>query len=221
MKTIVSLSVVMMLAVIGFAQPKNMGQSDPEAKKILDAVSAKFKTFKAVQALFTFKNEDGKGKVLGIKKGSLFMKGTKYRVSITGGQDIFCDGATIWTYDKTANEVTVSKYDPSQSSITPQKLFTNFYDKDFLYKLNGDKKEAGKTLQEIELTPFDKSKSFFKVLVWVDKKTQAIYSTKVLEKSGNKYTYTVSSLNGNATVADTQFVFDKKKYPGVEVVDLR
>jgi len=221
MKTIVSLSVVMMLAVIGFAQPKNMGQSDPEAKKILDAVSAKFKTFKAVQALFTFKNEDGKGKVLGIKKGSLFMKGTKYRVSITGGQDIFCDGATIWTYDKTANEVTVSKYDPSQSSITPQKLFTNFYDKDFLYKLNGDKKEAGKTLQEIELTPYDKSKSFFKVLVWVDKKTQAIYSTKVLEKSGNKYTYTVSSLNGNATVADTQFVFDKKKYPGVEVVDLR
>lgn len=210
-----------MLAVIGFAQPKNMGQSDPEAKKILDAVSAKFKTFKAVQALFTFKNEDGKGKVLGIKKGSLFMKGTKYRVSITGGQDIFCDGATIWTYDKTANEVTVSKYDPSQSSITPQKLFTNFYDKDFLYKLNGDKKEAGKTLQEIELTPYDKSKSFFKVLVWVDKKTQAIYSTKVLEKSGNKYTYTVSSLNGNATVADTQFVFDKKKYPGVEVVDLR
>ena len=221
MKKIVSLAIVMILAVMSFAQPKNMGQSDPEAKKILDAVSAKFKTFKAVQALFSFKNEDGKGKVLGIKKGSLFMKGNKYRVSITGGQDIYCDGTTIWTYDKTANEVTISKYDPSQSSITPQKLFSNFYDKDYLYKLNGDKKEAGKTLQEIELTPYDKSKSFFKVLVWVDKKTQAIFSTKVLEKSGNKYTYTVSTFNGNATVADAQFIFDKKKYPGVEVVDLR
>ncbi|MEQ1799987.1 MAG: outer membrane lipoprotein carrier protein LolA [Lacibacter sp.] len=221
MKKIVSLAVVMILAVISFAQPKNMGQSDPDAKKILDAVSAKFKTFKAVQALFSFKNEDGKGKVLGIKKGSLFMKGNKYRVSITGGQDIYCDGVNIWTYDKAANEVTISKYDPSQSSITPQKLFSNFYDKDYLYKLNGDKKEAGKTLQEIELTPYDKSKSFFKVLVWVDKKTQAIFSTKVLEKSGNKYTYTVSTFNGNAAVNDTQFVFDKKKYPGVEVVDLR
>ena len=126
MKKIVSLAVVMILAVMSFAQPKNMGQSDPEAKKILDAVSAKFKTFKAVQALFSFENEDGKGKVLGIKKGSLFMKGNKYRVSITGGQDIYCDGTTIWTYDKTANEVTISKYDPSQSSITPQKLFSNF-----------------------------------------------------------------------------------------------
>ncbi len=221
MKTIISLCFVLMFALVSNAQPKNMGQSDPAAKKILDAVSAKFKSFKAVQAIFSFKNEDGKGKMLGIKKGSLFTKGNKYRVSITGGQDIFCDGTNIWTYDKGSNEVTISKFDPSQNTITPQKLFTNFYDKDYLYKLNGEKKEAGKVLQEIELTPFDKTKSFFKVLIWVDKKTQAIYSTKVLEKSGNKYTYTVSSLNGNATVNDTQFVFDKKKYPGVEVVDLR
>lgn len=221
MKTIISLCIVLLFAVVSKAQPKNMGQSDPAAKKILDAVSARFKSFKAVQALFSFKNEDGKGKVLGIKKGSLFTKGNKYKVSITGGQDIYCDGSNIWTYDKSSNEVTISKFDPSQNSITPQKLFTNFYDKDYLYKLNGEKKEAGKVLQEIELTPFDKTKSFFKVLIWVDKKTQAIYSTKVLEKSGNKYTYTVSSLNGNATVNDTQFVFDKKKYPGVEVVDLR
>lgn len=221
MKIIVSFFLTLLVAVNGFAQPKNMGQSDPAAKTILDAVSAKFKTFKAVQAVFSFKNEDGKGKVLGIKKGSLFTKGTKYRVNIAGGQEIFCDGINIWTYDKAANEVTISKYDPSQSSITPQKLFSNFYDKDFLYKLNGEKKEAGKILQEIELTPYDKTKSFFKVLVWVDKKTQSIYSTRVMEKSGNKYTYTVSSLNGNANVKDAEFVFDKKKYPGVEVVDLR
>lgn len=221
MKTIITISFALLLAFVSYAQPKNMGQSDPDAKKILDAVSAKFKTYKSVQVQFLFKNEDAKGKVLGIKKGTLLMKGAKYRVSITGGQDIYCDGSTIWTYDKAANEVTISKYDPTASSITPQKLFSNFYDKDFLYKLNGNKVEAGKTLQEIELTPFDKTKSFFKALVWVDKKTQNIYSTKILEKSGNKYTYTATSLNGNANVQDLQFVFDKKKYPGVEVVDLR
>ncbi len=211
----------LIITTFSFAQTKPLGQSDPAAKKILDAVSAKFKTFKAVQAVFSFKNEDAKGKVLGIRKGTLMIKGNKYRVTITGGQDIFCDGVTINTYDKAANEVTISKYDPNGSGITPQKLFTNFYDKDYLYKLNGEKKEAGKTLQEIELTPVDKTKPFFKVLIWVEKATQTIYSTKVLEKSGNKYTYTVSSLNSNAALADSQFTFDKKKYPGVEVVDLQ
>ena len=55
----------------------------------------------------------------------------------------------------------------------------------------------------------------------VDKKTQTITSTKVYEKAGNVYTYTISKMNTTAVIDDTQFVFDAKKYPGVEVVDLR
>lgn len=194
--------------------------SDPAAKKILDAVSAKFKTFKAVQANFNLKIEDSKGKIQGQKKGTVYMKGTKYRVSVTG-QEIFCDGNNTWTFDKAANEVTINKFDPTINTLTPQKLFTNFYDQDFLYKLNGEKKEAGKTLQEIEMTPKDKSKPFFKVYILVDKATQFIYTTKWLDKSGNKYTYIINSLNGKAAIAESTFTFDKAKYPGVEVVDLR
>jgi outer membrane lipoprotein carrier protein len=206
------------LLVLAFAG--NAQGSDPAAKKILDAVSSKFKTFKGIQSTFTLKVEDGKGKVQGIKKGTVYMKGPKYRVNITG-QDIYCDGKNIWTYDPASNEVTITSLDPSGSSITPQKLFTNFYDKDFLYKLNGEKKEGNKTLQEIEMTPVDKTKAFHKVYVLVDKKTNTIYSTKVMEKNGNKYSYTVNTMNGNAPVSDATFVFDKKKFPGVEEVDLR
>ncbi|MFN4284881.1 MAG: LolA family protein [Lacibacter sp.] len=221
MKKILLLASALLMVGVVSAQNKAMGQSDPEAKKILDAVSAKFKTFKGVKATFTFSNEDNKGKVLGVKKGTLLMKGNKYRVTLVGGQDIFCDGVNIWTYDQAVNEVTISKFDPAANTITPQKLFTNFYDKDFLYKLNGEKKLAGKVVQEIELTPYDKSKPFFKVYLLVDKATKTIYSTKVMEKSGNNYIYTVATLNGNAPVTDNMFVFDKSKYPGVEVVDLR
>src|SRR4030095_15694761 len=164
------------------SQSNSLGSSDPDAKKILDGVSAKFKTYKAVQDNFTLGVEDGKGKSQGTKKGIVYMKGSKYRVTITG-QEIFCDGNNVWTYDKAANEVTVSKFDPSANTITPQKLFTNFYDKDFLYKLNGEKKLAGKAVAEIEMTPVDKTKNFHKVYLYVDKKTQSIYSTKVLDKS--------------------------------------
>lgn len=221
MKKSVSMLLLVLLVGNSFAQTKPATQSDPSAKKILDAVSAKFKTYKGVQATFTFTTEDAKGKVQGTKKGTLFMKGNKYRVTLVAAQDIFCDGLNIWTYDKGANEVTLSKFDPGQNTITPQKLFTNFYDKDFLYKLNGEKKEGSRTLQEIELTPFDKSKPFFKVYVWIDKATQTIYRTKVMEKGGNRYTYTVGSLKANAALPDAQFVFDKTKYPGVEVIDLR
>ena len=194
--------------------------NDPAAKKVLDAVSAKFKTFSSVQAGFSYKVEDAKGKAISTKTGTVWMKGNKYRVSF-GGQEIFSDGTTVWNYDKSTNEVTINNVDASGTALTPQKLFTNFYDKDFLYLLNGEKKVGAKTLQEIEMTPTDKSKPFHKVYLQVDKAAKTIYSTKVLENGGNRYTYTVSNMKTNGTLADNQFAFDKKKYPGVEEVDLR
>ena len=213
------LAVLLTLSAVLPAQPpKGMGSSDPEAKKVLDAVSAKFKTFKAVQAKFLLKIENAAGKGLGTKTGTVFMKGTKYRVSVTG-QEIYCDGSNIWTYDKAAKEVTINKIDPSANSITPQKLFTNFYDKDFLYKLNGKTTLNGKPMQEVELTPIDKTKAFHKVLVFIDK--AVISTTKVFEKTGNRYTYSVNNMNTNANIPDATFIFDAKMYPGVEVVDLR
>ena len=211
-----------LILLVGVITIKSQAQTanDPEAKKILDGVSTKFKTFKTVKATFTYKVENAAGKSLSSKAGSVFMKGTKYRVNIVG-QEIFSDGVNVWTYDKAANEVTITKLDNSSNTLTPQKLFTNFYDKDFLYKLNGEKKQGAKTLQEIEMTPTDKSKPFHKVYVYVDKTGKTLSSTKVMEKSGNRYSYTVNTLTPNGTMDDKQFVFDAKKYPGVEVVDLR
>lgn len=209
------LGLAISVVLTGFSQG-----NDPAAKKVLDGVSKKFKTYKAVQSTFTLQIVDANGKVQGTKKGTVYMKGQKYRVNITG-QEIYSDGKNVWTYDKSANEVTITQLDPGGTGITPQKLFTSFYDKDFLYKLNGEKKEGTKTLQEIEMTPVDKTKSFHKVYLLVDKKNQTIYSTRVLEKNGNKYSYTVNSLNGKAPLADEVFVFNKAKYPGVEEVDLR
>lgn len=198
--------------------PKGMGKSDADAKKILDAISAKFKGYKSVTAKFVLKIENASGKSIGSKSGSVYMKATKYRISMPG-QEMFSDGSTTWAYEKSSNEVTINKIDPAANSITPQKLFTNFYDKDFLYKLNGTVKEGGKDMQEIELTPVDKSKPFHKVLLYVSNAT--ICSTKVYEKTGNRYTYSVSNMNTTTIVPDNTFVFDPKKYPGVEVVDLR
>ncbi len=216
MKNLYFLFFLISVSLFSTAQTK----SDPAAKAVLDAVSAKFKTYSSVQATFSYKVENASGKTLSSKNGTLLMKGTKYKV-VFSGQEIFCNGTTVWNYDKAANEVTINNLDASGGMITPQKLFTNFYDKDFYYLLNGEKKVGSKTIQEIEMTPVDKSKPFHKVYLQVDKAAKSIYSTKVLENAGNKYTYTVTSMKTNTPVSDNLFVFDKKKYPGVEEVDLR
>ena len=220
MKKGLAILTILAFSITSVSAQGSVGQNDPAAKTILDKVSAKFKTYKSVLSNFLLKVEDAKGKLQGTKKGTVYMKGGKYRVSITG-QEIYSDGKNVWSYDKGANEVTITKVDPSANTLTPQKMFTNFYDKDFLYKLNGEKKVGAKTLQEIEMTPVDKSKAFHKIYVYVDKASQSIQSTSVIEKNGNKYTYSNTSLNPSAAIADNQFVFDKKNFPGVEEVDLR
>lgn len=210
----------LLVVAIQYSSAQNAGKNDPEAKVILDGVSVKFKGFKTAKATFTYKVENSAGKTLSSKTGTVFMKGVKYQVSIVG-QEIFCDGKNIWTFDKAANEVTITTFENESSTLTPQKLFTNFYDQDFLYKLNGEKKQGNKTIQEIEMTPTDKSRPFHKVYIYIDKTGKTISSTKVLEKSGSRYSYIVNSLIPNSTITDSQFIFDSKKYPGVEIIDLR
>jgi outer membrane lipoprotein carrier protein len=202
------------------AQNNSLGKNDPEAKKVLDALSAKLKTYTAVQADFTLSVEDSKGKLQGSKRGVLYIRGSKYHISITG-QEVFSDGKSTWTYDKSANEVTITKSDPSSQTISPEKFFTDFYDNDFLYKLNGESKMGDRVVQEVELTPTDKTKSFYKVLLYIDKLKHTMLSLKWFDKQGNRYALNTSKLNGNAPLTDAQLAFNKAKYPGVEETDLR
>jgi outer membrane lipoprotein carrier protein len=205
----------------GMAQSKgNLGKNDPKAKAILDGVSKKFSQLKSVVANFILKVEGANNSVTESKKGTVYLKGAKYKVNLDG-QEIISDNKTSWTYAKDANEVTINNIDPNSSSLSPAKLFTNFYDKDYLYRLDGETTEKGKVLQNIEMTPTDKSKNVFKVIVSIDKKGQNISRMKVFEKNGNHYTYEITSFTPNTNVSDATFSFDPKKYPGVEVVDLR
>lgn len=159
------------------------------------------------------------GKTAQTKKGSFLMKGDKFRVTMSD-QEIICDGKTQWTYVKASNEVQVSSYNATEASISPTKLFTNFYDKEYTYKYVGTKSFAGKSAEIIEMTPKSAAKQFKKVLLAIDK-ANTIAGGDVYEKNGNQYHYEVSGFTPNATVADASFIFDTKKHPGVEVVDLR
>ncbi|WP_431211151.1 LolA family protein [Puia sp. P3] len=90
-----------------------------------------------------------------------------------------------------------------------------------MYKLNGESKIGTKTVQEVELTPMDKTKNFFKALLYIDKVQHTLVSIKWFDKGGNRYTLETSKLNGNAAVSDAQLAYNKAKFPGAEEVDLR
>lgn len=197
-----------------------MAQGDPKAKAVLDNVSKKVKSLKSLKANFSITITGGKNAKPQTKKGNVFMKGEKYYVSLSG-QEIYCDTKTIWTYMKESNEVQISSFDPTENSFTPSKLFTNFYDKEYSYKYVGEQTVGGKKVDVIHLTPTNKSKQYSKVELMIDKAASVVAGGKMYEKNGNVYQYTVTGYTPNPALTDNMFIFNTKKYPKVEVVDLR
>lgn len=210
------------LLLATFATSPAVAQNDPKAKGILDGVSKKVASLKSMKASFTLKLKGGKGgNVTDTRKGDLALKGQKYHISL-GNQEIMSDNATVWTYNKDAKEVQVSKYNPSEQSMSPAKLLTpSYFDKEYHYTYKGTRTEGGKTVEVIELVPNDKNKQLSKIELLVDKNTSLIAGGNYWEKNGNMYAITISNVTQNADIPDTYFAWNAKEHAGVEVVDLR
>ncbi len=191
---------------------------DPNAKTLLDAVSQHYKAIKSIRATFKLSMEHPNMKTKQEKRGALVLKGTKYIIQLDN-QDIYCDGKTVWTYSKESNEVQVNNYEHNAHEVNPSEIFT-MYEKGFIYQMA--EVDAAKGLQVVELTPTDKKKAYFKIKLFVNKAEKSIQKMKIFNNNGGFITYDIVQFTANPKdVTDASFVFDAKKYPGVEVNDIR
>lgn len=193
-------------------------QNDTKALAILDAMSKKYKDIPSFKAKFTYALEGNAG-VNEVSEGEIIVKGGKFILKIAG-QEIINNGTTVWTYMKEANEVNISDYEPDENEITPTKIYT-MYKKGYKYIFLEEKVDAGKPYEVVDLVPEDKKNQVFKVRIEINKKDKSVKSWKVFEKNGNRYLYTVKSFEPSYKIEDNLFSFDKTKYKGVEVIDLR
>ncbi len=196
-------------------------QSEVKAKEILAEVSKKYRTYDVIKTEFSYTLENPQAKIKETQSGTLFVKSkvNKYKV-ILKGQELISDGKNQWTYLKADKEVQLSEVDNSSDALNPAKIFT-IYEKGFKSVYTNDSKLNGKTLHNIDLTPLDAKRSFFKVKLQIDKLSKQITNAVIFDKNGNKYTYTIKTFMPNVKVPESTFAFDSKLYPGVELVDLR
>jgi outer membrane lipoprotein carrier protein len=194
-------------------------QTDKKADEILKSLSKKYKAYTSVQADFNYKIEHPEQKTNESHHGSLLSKGNKYKLLINN-QEIICDGKIAWTYLKEANEVQVNEASTKSDAITPNNIFT-MYETGFLFKLTEEKNEGTKLIETIELIPVDKNKKFFKAQLKINKTDMSLVSSKIFNKDGSHFTYSITKFTGNVPIADEQFNFNAASHPKVEVIDLR
>lgn len=195
-------------------------QSDAESKIILDAVSKKFKTYDVVKTDFSLTVNNPVAKTKETQNGILYLKSkaNSYKI-IFAEQEILSDGKSQWTYLKTDNEVQLSNVSKDEDAINPAQIFTA-YNKGFKSKYNGETKTGTTNYQNIELVPIS-NRSFFKIKMVINKSINQLYNLSVFDKNGNIYTYTIKKLTPVTGISNTFFVWDKKKFPAVDLQDLR
>jgi len=193
-------------------------QVDTKAKSILDKVSKLTKTYKTISVDFSMTITSPEGSPIK-QKGKALMKGDKYFLTLPD-QEIYCDGKTVSTYIKDDNECYVSDIDDTESDmVQPSELLT-IWEKGFTYKYSKELTFAGKQVHEILLYPKDKKNSkYHTIVIRIDKAKNEVVYAHIKGKDGVHMKYTLSKLIKNTTIPDTKFVFNKSKYPGVEITE--
>lgn len=211
------LSIFCVLSISVFSQ-----EQDPKAKGILDDLSKTTKTYKTISAdyVFTILNKDKKQ--VEKQNGKVQVKGNKFKLEIPGN-NIVCDGKTIWNHNKDAAEVTVKNFDAAnEDQLNPSKIFT-LYETGYKYKFDKEEKLGTVLCNIIDLFPTVKpeKKKFHTIKLYIDKVKKQVVQLKMLMKDGGTQLYEIKSFKPNLELNDALFTFDTKGFKPDQIIDER
>lgn len=192
-------------------------QLNDNSAEILDKVSKKTKSYKTIKINFIFKQEKDKT-VQNSIKGSVWVKGDNYRYTFND-QILFCDGKTTWTYSEEVNEVSINIVNSEEETINPAFILDDYKTK-FKSRLIRESTVGGRIIQVIDLLPL-KTQSYSRIRVEIDKLKQQLIQLSIIEKSGEIYSYSITSFVPNQTIEDATFIFDPRKHKDIEIIDMR
>jgi len=209
---------LLLLLMFGIYQA-GFSQYDPKALEILEEMSAKYNELSGFKAEFTYTLHNPQENINESFDGEVTVKGEKFRLKM-GGQEIYNNGSTVWTYLPEVNEVNIDNYYPDAGDMTPSKIYSA-YREGYKYLFLEEQQQEGNTFEIVDLVPEDPANQFFKIRLKIDKDLDALKGWEIFDKSGNRYNYNVTSFDPTASLGDNYFEFDPSQHKGVEVIDLR
>lgn len=197
---------VTLLVLVSFT---SFAQND--AKKLLDEVSTKVKSYNNISIDFKYVLVNMEEDINQETRGNVVLQGDKYLLNIMGVTRIF-DGKILYSISPEDEEVTISSENSQdENTITPSKMLS-FYEDGYNYKMDIVQNVNGRKIQYVKLTPIDSNTEINHVLLGIDINTKHIYNLIEVGANKTKTTLTVNSFKTNEPLSKTLFTFDKTKY---------
>ncbi len=182
------------------------------AKKLLDEVATKVKSYNNSTIKFNYTLTNAKEKINQNSQGTVVLKGNQYMLNIFGITKIY-DGKKNYTINPEDEEVTISTVtEKNEDQISPAKML-NFFSTGYSYKTDVQKTIKGKKIQFIKLISKSNTDAKKAITIGIDMQTKQIFNVVDADKKGTIITYTITSFKTNQVLPKNQFVFNASKYP--------
>lgn len=192
----------------------SLAAQDAEIQKNMETLISKYSDAEALSLNFTLEIQEAEAGAE-IIDGKFYQKNGNFFLE-SSYQTVLSDGKTAWIYIPSNEEIQIVTADEDESTMSPQTMLKSFYSED--YEAREVEAESGLKAYEFKPTQED---DIFKVRMTYYPRSMKVKSIEAFEKNGNRYKMSLASQNFSAELEDSMFVFDKKKYPGIHIEDLR
>lgn len=191
-------------------------QNKADAEKVVSDLLAQMRS-NAITVSFTLK-VSGKNSVNSQQNSGTFtLKANKFVLEMDELKAWF-DGKTQWAYLTESNEVTITEPTEVELAQTNPLAILSAYKSKCLIKFS---KTTSTQYYLIDMLPRDKKSDFTKIEVQVAKSSGNLVSIKMTGKNGQTTLLSLSNYRKGVKVTDDMFVFNKARFKGVSVNDLR
>ena len=204
--------------ILFFVISLSLNAQDKKAKKVLDKLSDRYTNLSSISIDFDLVVKYPEEEAVSYPS-QVVQQGEQF-VFKNSEHEYYGDGEDIWVYIVEQNEVQINDFEEEDAEdyfITPLDLLNQYKNGQYAYHMSMDK---GST-KEIEFKPLDEFADYSKFRIIVDAKQNAVSKIIGFGKEGTRITVDIVEVIENETYPAELFLFDKSKYPGVRIEDLR
>lgn len=192
-------------------------QTEQQALKILDTFSNNAQSAPSVSFSFDVVIFNQPEKRTDTISGSLLFSGNRYRLTLPDNI-IFFDGTNSWSYLPAEKEVSITKPDKDDDSFMgdPSSIF-KMYRNGYKSRLIGENADS----YTVDLYPEDIKDDIIRIRLVIGKNQYDLRSAEYKRRDGITNTLYVKDFDLKQKPAPASFTFQKEKYKGVEIIDMR
>lgn len=217
MKKLFFVLISVLMPVMLFSQKEE--SIDPKAKSLLDKAVSVMESKKGMEIQFTIEVLNTRVNKSDSYNGSALLKKEKFKLSLRD-VDTYFDGKTQSVLMVKEKEVTISTPDKDDLKDLNPILLMKSYNTGYKMRYMGADNYEGKLCEEVELYPNDLNSDYSIIHLMFEKKSMMLQNITLRGKGGVHTHFKVTKVT-QKEIGDAEFSFDAKKFPDVEVVDLR